>query len=97
MPANADRKIRADLRILLAVEMRIPLDVHDRREAQSSLVERLAEVGAQHACEDPFVDGPEELFTSFLVYVRGILANDGGNLRIQSAPCPPRQRHRLYC
>jgi hypothetical protein len=73
---------------LIAVEMGIVLDIHDRREAQSSLVERLAEVGAQHACEDPFVDGPEEFFIGFLVNVRGSIANDGGNLRIQSAPWP---------
>jgi hypothetical protein len=49
--------------------VRVRLDAHDRRETQSAFVQRLAEIGAQHASQDALVDGPEKLLVGLLVNV----------------------------
>jgi hypothetical protein len=82
------RETRRHLRKLLAHEVGIALDVHDRREAESSLVQRLAEVGTQHAGEDASVDGPKEFLIGCLIDVCGLIANNRSDLctnTIQSA------------
>lgn len=60
--------------VLIANEICVLLDVHDGREVESPLVQRLAEVGAQHAPEDAAVHGPKQLLVGGLVNVDCLLA-----------------------
>lgn len=51
---------------LLANEVRISLDAHDRSKVQSPLVKRLTKIGAEHYNEDATVDAPKQSFVRFL-------------------------------
>jgi hypothetical protein len=55
------------LPVILASEMRILPYSHDRGETKSPLVKGLAEIGPEHACEDSFVDCPEQLLAGCVV------------------------------
>jgi hypothetical protein len=49
------------------MKIRIFLDVHDGRETESALVERLAEIGSKHTGQDAPIYGPEEFLVGRIV------------------------------
>lgn len=60
--------------------MGIFLDSHYGSESKSAFVKGLAEVGPEHTCQDPSIDGPEELLARLFINVRDCLTCVGCSL-----------------